>query len=64
MPAILRQVTIASTPGIWDVRYSVTETTLTRGRLAAKDVRHEIEDTGRGRVSDDATHGKRRADLS
>ena len=52
MPATLRQATIADTPGIWDVRYSVTETTLTRGRLAAKDVRHEIVDTGRGRVID------------
>ena len=64
MPASLRQATIADIPNIWDVRQSVTETTLTRGRLAAKDVRHEIEDTRRGRVSDDATHGKRRADLS
>ena len=58
MPAILRQATIADTPGIWDVRQSVTENTLTRDRLAAEDIRREIVDTGRGRVSDDATHGK------
>ena len=64
MPATLRQATIADTPVICDVRYSVTENTLTRGRIAAKDVRREIVDTRRGRVSDDAMHGKRRADLS
>ena len=52
MPAILRQATIADTPGIWDVRYSVTENTLTRDRLAAEDVCREIEDTGRGQVID------------
>ena len=64
MPAILRQATIADTPGIWNVRYSVTANTLTRDRLAAKDVRREIVDTGLGRVSDDATHCKRRLGLS
>ena len=64
MPAILRQATIADTPGIWDVRYSVTENTLTRDRLAAKDIRREIVDTWRGRASDDATHCKRRLSLS
>ena len=50
MPAILRQATISDIPGIWDVRYSVTENTLTRGRLSDEDVRREIEDTGRGWV--------------
>ena len=53
MPAILRQATIADTSGIWDVRYSVTENTLTQGRLSDEDVRREIEDTGRGWVIDD-----------
>ena len=52
MPAILRQATIADTPGIWDGRYSVTENTLTRGRLSDEGVRREIEDTGRGWVID------------
>ena len=64
MPASLRQATIADIPNIWDVRQSVTENTLAQDRLAAKDVRREIVDSRRGRVSDDATHGKRRADLS
>ena len=53
MPAILRQATIADMSGIWDVRYAVTENTLTRGRLSDEDVRREIEDTGRGWVIDD-----------
>ena len=53
MPAILRQASVADTPGIWDVRYSVSENTLTRGRLSDEDVRREIEDTGRGWVIDD-----------
>ena len=52
MPAILRQATIADTPGIWDVRYSVTENSLKRDHFADEDVRREIEDTGRGRVND------------
>lgn len=52
MPNILRQATIADTPGIWDVRYSVNENTLTRGRLSDEDLRREIEDTGRGWVID------------
>ena len=53
MPAILRQATITDMSGIWDVRYAVTENTLTRGRLSDEDVRREIEDTGRGWVIDD-----------
>ena len=53
MPAILRQATVADMSGLWDVRYSVTENTLTRGRLSDEDVRREIEDTGRGWVIDD-----------
>ena len=35
------------------MRYSVTENTLTQGRLSDEDVRREIEDTGRGWVIDD-----------
>ena len=53
MPAILRQAIVADIPGIWDVRYAVTENTLTRGRLSDEDVRREIEATGRGWVIDD-----------
>ena len=58
MPAILRQATISDIPGIWDVRYSVTENTLTRGRIFDEDVRREIEETGRGWVIDDDGHIK------
>ncbi len=53
MPAILRQAAVADLSGIWDVRYSVAENTLTRGRISDEDVRREIEDTGRGWVIDD-----------
>ena len=53
MPAILRQATVADMSGIWEVRYSVTENTLTRGRLSDEDVRREIEDSGRGWVIED-----------
>ena len=57
MPASLRQATIADIPDIWDVRQSVTENSLKRDHFSDEDVRLEIEDTGRGQVSDDATHG-------
>jgi len=39
-------------PGIWNVRYAVTENTLTRGRISDEDLRESIEDTGRGWVID------------
>ena len=53
MSAILRQATNVGIPGIWDVCYSVTENTLTRGRISDEDVRREIEDTGLGWLIDD-----------
>ena len=53
MPNILRQATAADAPGIWGVRYSVSENMLTHGRLSDEDLRSEIEDTGRGWVIDD-----------
>ena len=46
----LRQATVSDIPGIWEVRYSVSENTLTPGRLSDEDVRVSIEDTGRGWV--------------
>lgn len=46
----LRQATMADADSIWRVRYSVTENTLTPGRLSNGDVRREIQDTGRGWV--------------
>jgi GNAT superfamily N-acetyltransferase len=48
--AQLRQAVVADLPGIWKVRYAVTENTLTPGRLSDEDCRREIEDTGRGWV--------------
>ena len=46
----LRQATVADIPGIWEVRYSVSENALTPGRISDEDVRVSIEDTGRGWV--------------
>lgn len=46
----LRQAFTRDIPGIWEVRYSVTENTLTPGRISDEDVRTSIEDTGRGWV--------------
>ena len=48
MSAILRQAINAEIQGIWDVRFSFAENTLTRGRISDEDVCREIEDTGRG----------------
>jgi GNAT superfamily N-acetyltransferase len=48
--SVLRQAVVRDIPGIWKVRYSVTENTLTPGRLSDEDVRESIEDTGRGWV--------------
>jgi len=46
----LRQALTSDISGIWDVRYSVAENTLTPGRISDEDVREAIEDTGRGWV--------------
>jgi GNAT superfamily N-acetyltransferase len=48
--SILRQAIAADLPGIWEVRYAVTENTLTPGVISDEDVRAAIEDTGRGWV--------------
>ena len=50
----LRQATAADIPGIWEVRYSVTENTLTPGRITDEDVRESVEDIGRGWVIEEA----------
>ncbi len=52
--APLRQALAADIPGIWEVRYAVTENTLTPGRISDEDVRAAIEDSGRGWVIEDA----------
>lgn len=49
----LRQALATDLPGMWEVRYSVAENTLTPGRLSDEDVRRSIEDTGRGWVIED-----------
>ncbi len=49
MPA-LRQATPADMPGIWEVRYSVTENTLAPGRISDEELRAALQDTGRGWV--------------
>lgn len=46
----LRAAIAADIPAIWEVRYAVTENTLTPGRISDEDVRQAIEDTGRGWV--------------
>ena len=47
---ILRQATRADAPGLWRVRYAVTENTLTPGRIGDDELFDQIERTGRGWV--------------
>ncbi len=54
MSTRLRQAVAADIPGIWEVRYAVTENTLTPGRIGDEDVRVAIEGTGRGWVIEEA----------
>lgn len=46
----LRQATPADMPGIWEVRYSVTENTLAPGRISDEELKASLQDTGRGWV--------------
>jgi len=48
--ATLRQATRADAPGLWRVRYAVTENTLTPGRIGDEQLFDQIERTGRGWV--------------
>ncbi|MFM7783496.1 MAG: GNAT family N-acetyltransferase [Gammaproteobacteria bacterium] len=48
-----RQAAAADIPGIWEVRYSVTENTLQPGLISDEEVREAIEDTGCGWVVED-----------
>ena len=52
--SILRRAERKDVPGIWDVRYAVTENMLLPGRVSDDDVRREMEETGRGWVIEDA----------
>ncbi len=53
MTIVLREANRNDIPGMWTVRYAVTENTLAPGRLSDEDVRREIEDTGKGWVIED-----------
>lgn len=46
----LRRAVVADMPGLWDVRYAVTENTLTPGRISDEELRTSIEESGRGWV--------------
>ena len=48
----LRPATRADMPALWDVRYAVTENTLTPGRIGDEELRRSIEDDGRGWVAE------------
>jgi len=50
MAFTLRQASRTDLPGIWSVRYAVTENTLTPGRISDGEVIEAIEQTGRGWV--------------
>ena len=40
-------------PALWAVRHSVTENTLTPGRISDEELRHSIEEGGRGWVAEE-----------
>lgn len=46
----LRQAVVGDMPGLWEVRYAVTENTLTPGRISDEELRASIEEAGRGWV--------------
>jgi GNAT superfamily N-acetyltransferase len=48
--SLLRQAGRADAPGLWRVRYAVTENTLTPGRIDDAELFDQIERTGRGWV--------------
>lgn len=50
MTVVMREAHRNDIPGMWTVRYAVTENTLTPGRISDEEVRREIEDTGKGWV--------------
>ena len=48
----VRPATRRDMPGLWDVRYSVRENTLTPGRITDEELRRNIEEDGRGWVAE------------
>lgn len=51
---IVRAAVRSDMPGLWEVRYSVTENTLTPGRISDEELRRSIEEDGRGWVAEEA----------
>ncbi len=49
----IRQASSADVDAIWQVRYAVSENTLTPGVISDEDLRREMEDTGRGWVAEE-----------
>lgn len=49
----VRKAIRADLPGLWEVRYSVTENTLTPGRISDEELLRSIEEDGRGWVAED-----------
>lgn len=54
LPVNVREAVATDMPGLWEVRYAVTENTLTPGRITDAELRASIEDTGRGWVVEEA----------
>lgn len=52
VPTVIRPAGRDDIPGIWEVRYAVTENTLTPGRIRDEEVRRSIEVDGRGWVAE------------
>lgn len=48
---VIRPAVPTDMPGIWDVRYAVTENTLSPGRISDEDLGRSIEEGGRGWVA-------------
>lgn len=49
---IIRPTTRDDLPGLWEVRYAVTENTLTPGRISDAELRRAIEEDGCGWVAE------------
>jgi len=52
VPVNVRPATRQDMPGLWEVRYAVTENTLTPGRILDEELRASIEENGRGWVAE------------
>jgi GNAT superfamily N-acetyltransferase len=50
---VIRTAVRNDMPGLWEVRYSVAENTLTPGRISDEELRRSIEEDGRGWVTEE-----------